>query len=304
MVAVSSLEGSITILTNQARPAAQCAKRVDDAAVVSCNPVDGTVIDATDLVVSCSANSRHIITGCNAYIDGMFMYTSGGPTFEQRFLVPPGKHVVVVRAWDSTGHFFSTVRHMTLFNHYLQTCPPGISGTVNFCVPGGDGPVMSPVRVLATGSSEDVVTATNIYVDDILTSVEGMFVDLRLRLRSVTHRIVAQLWDRSGSNFFTARSVTVTSQDCPADPALGVNVCLPTNGATVSSPVHLEATASSDQPITGWRVYLNNTSIFGSFDKQLSIDLVLPKGDLNLLIRAWDSQGRIAGSITRSVHVQ
>ena len=148
-----------------------------------------------------------------------------------------------------------------------------------------------------------MVTATNIYVDNILTLVGGMFIT-PLSLGSGPHRIVAQSWNREGSNFFTARNVTVTSQGCPVDPVVSVNVCSPSSGATVSSPVHLEAIANLNQPITGWRVYLNNTSIFGSFDKQLSTDLVLPKGALNLLIKAWGSQGRIVGAVTRSVYVQ
>jgi hypothetical protein len=304
LVVANPRASSITILTNKSKQVTQCSTRVDGAAVVSCSPVDGAVIDATDLMVSCSASSPQAITGCTAYIDGIRMYSTVGATFQQQFLISPGKHVVVVRAWDKMGHFFSTVRHMTLFNHYLAICPPGALGTVNFCVPARDGPVISPVRVLATGSSDAVVTATNIYVDNILTLVGGMFIDTRFSLGSGPHRIVAQSWNREGSNFLTARNVTVTSQGCPVDPVVSVNVCSPSSGATVSSPVHLEAIANSNQPITGWRVYLNNTSIFGSFDKQLSTDLVLPKGALNLLIKAWDSQGRIVGAVTRSVHVQ
>lgn len=300
LVVGNSRSNSITILLNRSQQATECSPRTDGPSVVTCTPTDGSTIDATDLKINCATT---LTGGCRFYIDGVLMNQTR--VFEQSFLVPPGKHVVVAKAWDDgTGFHSQTVRHITMFNHYLASCPPGANETVNFCLPARDGTAISPVRVLATGSSASVITGTNIYVDSFLVARGGMFVDARLTLSNGTHRIVAKSWNRNGASFFSTRNVMVDSQQCPVGPLFSLDVCSPTSGESVTSAVHVEAIANSDVPVTGWRVYLSGKSIFGSFGgSNLSIDLVLPKGDQTLVFKAWDAQGRIVGTTTRTINV-
>jgi hypothetical protein len=297
---------SISILTNTTPQATICLPRTDRSSVVSCSPVDGAVIDATDLRVNCSAHGSAPSIGCTVLIDGVQMFSSPTPAFEQRLVIPSGKHVVQLFATDGWGNSFSTYRHITFFNRYLATCKPGDADTMNFCIPSRDNAsVISPARIFATASSNNVVTATDIYVDDQLVFQGGMFLDERLPIPNGSHRIVTKGWNRNGLSFMASRMVNVIAQSCPAGATLTINICAPGNGATLSSPIHIEASANSDSSITGWSVYLNGKNIFRSFDgSNLSTDLVLPKGDQTLFLKAWDSRGRILGPVMRTIHVQ
>jgi hypothetical protein len=307
LVVANPKGNSLTILTNQSQQQSsfpQCQPRTDGASIVLCGPVDGATVNATHIELSGVTSGTVEPNNPAIYIDGAFLGNGVGLISNFNH-TPLGKGVLMANALTTTGQTVQTVRHLTLYNPYLETCSPGATETVNFCLPARDGSVTSPVRVMATGSSNNVVTATNIYIDNVLKFVGGMFVDKSFSLSNGSHRIVAKSWNRDGGNFYAVRLVNVTSQGCPLVPSTGVNVCQPASGATVSSPIHFQASANSDHPITGWMLYVPpDSNIFGSFDTQLSTDLVLPKGKQTVQVKAWDSSGRIVGIVNRTITVQ
>jgi len=75
-----------------------------------------------------------------------------------------------------------------------------------------------------------------------------------------------------------------------------VNLSSPANGATVQSPVNVAATASSNNPITGWAVYDGVNLAFRNNNSQLSTALNLANGSHFLTIKAWDSAGQISST--------
>jgi hypothetical protein len=307
LVVANPKGNSITILTNQSKQQQwlnQCYPRTDGPSVLTCTPVEGAVMNATALPLQCQLNGT-VNNYCNFSVDGVDVdkIFSGYIYPERLDYLPLGKRLLAEDSMGTNGVLDRTLRHVTFFNPYLKSCPPGANRTVNFCIPASNGTAISPVRVLATGSSNLGVAATNIYIDDVLQYVGGPSVDMSFPLSNGTHSIVAQSWDNDG-NFTATRTVNVTSQGCPLGALMTVNVCTPASGATVTSPVHFQAVANSDQPITGWRVYVPGINIFDTTETKLSIDLVLPKGSQSVIIKAWDSAGRIVGNVTRNITVQ
>jgi hypothetical protein len=79
---------------------------------------------------------------------------------------------------------------------------------------------------------------------------------------------------------------------------VNVTVSTPANNSTVISPVLIAASATSDRNITGWRIYVDGTSVYhtGSTNS-IRTAISMASGTHQVLIRAWSSNGTY-GSIT------
>jgi hypothetical protein len=73
----------------------------------------------------------------------------------------------------------------------------------------------------------------------------------------------------------------------------GVSVSAPTNGETVQSPVQIVANASSPRPITGMVVYVDSKNVYSTSSASVSTKLAMSSGTHALVVKAWNSQGRI-----------
>lgn len=66
----------------------------------------------------------------------------------------------------------------------------------------------------------------------------------------------------------------------------------PVTGSTLASPVYFEASAKSKHKITGWRIYLDQVSVFQANNTStIKTALEVAPGVHNIIIRAWDSSG-------------
>lgn len=70
-----------------------------------------------------------------------------------------------------------------------------------------------------------------------------------------------------------------------------VHVAAPLAYATVTAPVHVQATASSAHPITGWVVYVDSVSVYTSSSAAINANITASAGTHQLVVRAWDSTG-------------
>ncbi len=72
--------------------------------------------------------------------------------------------------------------------------------------------------------------------------------------------------------------------------AVSVTVSSPMSGSTVGSPVTFKAYASSGYPITGWRIYVDNTSVYqAGTTSSISASVAMSTGTHQVIVRAWDS---------------
>lgn len=83
---------------------------------------------------------------------------------------------------------------------------------------------------------------------------------------------------------------TPNPSGCTAS-TIGVTVCTPTSGSTVSSPVTFTAAAKSNNPITALQIYVNNNLAYQVNSATLNTSLALSAGSHYVVVQAWDSTG-------------
>ena len=72
-----------------------------------------------------------------------------------------------------------------------------------------------------------------------------------------------------------------------------VTVTSPGAGATVTSPFHVTASATSSHPITGMRIYLDSVSVYAVSAAQINTYVTASTGSHYLVVQAWDSTGAV-----------
>src|SRR5438309_4570034 len=73
----------------------------------------------------------------------------------------------------------------------------------------------------------------------------------------------------------------------------GVTISSPAAGTTTGSPVHFVASASSANPITGMRIYVDNASVYNTSAARIDTQVTMSTGLHNTVIKAWDSSGAL-----------
>ncbi len=73
----------------------------------------------------------------------------------------------------------------------------------------------------------------------------------------------------------------------------GVTVSSPGPGATVGSPVHFVASATSANPVTSMTVYVDGVSKHQIYSNHLDTYIALAGGSHSVVVQAWDSTGAV-----------
>jgi len=73
----------------------------------------------------------------------------------------------------------------------------------------------------------------------------------------------------------------------------GVTVSSPTSGSTSGSPVHFVASATSANPITAMRIYVDSISVYLISASKLDTYVAIAAGGHSVVVQAWDSTGAV-----------
>ena len=73
----------------------------------------------------------------------------------------------------------------------------------------------------------------------------------------------------------------------------GVTVSSPTSGSTSGSPVHFVASATSANPITAMRIYVDSISVYLISASKLDTYVPIATGGHSVVVQAWDSTGAV-----------
>jgi len=112
-----------------------------------------------------------------------------------------------------------------------------------------------------------------------------------LTLAAGTHSVGIVTVDVQGGIAKTNFSITVSPCNAPTAP--GVNICTPSSGATVSSPVSVvaAATPASGTSIKFMRLYVDNVGKYTVSGASLSASVALSAGTHSLAVVAYESNG-------------
>jgi hypothetical protein len=128
----------------------------------------------------------------------------------------------------------------------------------------------------------------------------------KLKLASEPAGVVSADFDRDGRlDLALARASNLTEvflnrnniATCPANSTLRtVKICAPTTVSGNTLPLRANTTTST--PITGMKVYVDNSEAFFTPNDTINHKLPVPSGSHRITVRAWDGQGSFSSAMT------
>lgn len=186
-----------------------------------------------------------------------------------------------------------------------QACAPGGDRTIHVCSPGTTSST-DDVRFLATPRSNQPISGMKVYVDNVgYFATDQDRLSARLKLSAGSHNIVVKAWDTQGpfSTSFTLNVTGTSGGSCPAGADRTVNLCSPQNGATLTSPVKVLATARSDQGLSDLQLYIDYKLVMrtGPGVSTIDQDVIFTSGTHFVEVKGWDKTGAFSSSASFTV---
>jgi len=176
---------------------------------------------------------------------------------------------------------------------------------VKVCSPAAGSSVNSPVTISAASKGNARITGMRAYANgvNVATSTSAIL-NAQVTLANATYNMVVKAWDSTGAVYQTTETITVGPGSAPCTTAtVGVKICSPTAGASVTSPVQITAASKGTNTITGMKAYANGVSVATSTSGTLSAKVTLAPGTYNLVVKGWESTGVVhQSSDTITVH--
>jgi len=170
----------------------------------------------------------------------------------------------------------------------ITICLAGVSfAGVTISSPTNGATVASPVHVVASASSSYPITSMRIYVDNVsVYNNSSNRIDTSINMATGSRVLVVQAWDSKGTVFKSQITITV-------NPPGAVTISSPANGATVTSPVRVVASASSSNTITSMQIYVDNVSVYGNSSNKIDTQLSMAARSHTVVVQAWDSTSAV-----------
>jgi hypothetical protein len=212
--------------------------------------------------------------------------------------IPPGSYTLYVKA----------VGKPSILNHMSGPVAYTVSGSsclVNISSPANNATVTSPVQVTATATpSAQTATITSMEIDvdnaAAFTAQSVSSVNQAITINtSGPHTITVKATDSAGVSCASTVTINVSTTSTPV-----VTVSSPASGATVASPVIINASATSgSSTIASWHILVDNVEKFtGGAVTSISASVVMDPGTHAVVVEAVDAAG-LLGSQTLSIIV-
>ncbi|HYX53091.1 MAG TPA: Ig-like domain-containing protein [Candidatus Limnocylindrales bacterium] len=235
------------------------------------------------------------------YQNGLASYTAAGGRWGDYTAIiadPDG-----VSSWTLAEYPTSASSYRLSVAHLLSSAaappPPGCSSStvgVNICSPAPGSTVNSPVTISAASLGNARITAMKAYANGVtVASSTGSTLNAQIALANNTYNLVVKAWDSTGAVYQKSESITVGGPPPAACSisTVGVKICAPTAGSTVSSPVQITAAAKGTNKITGMKAYANGVNVATSTGGILSAKVTLGPGTYTLTVKGWESTGTV-----------
>jgi hypothetical protein len=166
--------------------------------------------------------------------------------------------------------------------------------TLNLCFQGSP---TGNFHFLANPLDRRQVVAMQIYVDGSLkfTTPDDML-NVKILLTGGMHTITAKAWDDRGSF-----SKTIDLLACTNNLSRTVNICLPKDGSSSNSPVHIVASAATSLAFSQLQVYIDGVLRFHTSAKYVDNSRNLSLGTHRITVKGWDSSGAFSSTVNVTV---
>jgi phosphoesterase family protein/Big-like domain-containing protein len=245
---------------------------VQSEAVVVANPAPKAVVGSS-AAISATAGGQATVTKMQLYVDGNSQYQSSSNALNTSVSLTAGWHSLAIQASDTSGSLTT--------NKFAVT---SASPTVHILSPAANSSFYSPMYVSATSIDPTQVVAVQIYVDNTLVyQISGTGVQATLPMRTGTHSVVVQEWNKAGATY--KKSINVDVVPVP------ITISSPGANATVSSPVTITAYAPATSPVQTMQIYIDNALAYQASGYSISHSFTLASGKHYIVAKGWDAYG-------------
>src|SRR5579872_429145 len=185
------------------------------------------------------------------------------------------------------------------------------NGSITVCQPQEATFSNSPLHIIAEGNDSKGVNDIDVFIDNVKKgSFASSSINQFFNLSNGDHFVVVKGFDPTGASFRSDRHVTIFSgapgETCPSSSstALSVNICLPAQNATLSSPVQIFANSYSPRPLTAIQVYIDNQLEFNDATAtEVNKLFSMAPGMHFIVVKAFDATGNSV-SESRTIDVK
>src|ERR1051326_8206610 len=118
-----------TLLLASANVASAACTATVNRTVKICSPTSGATVTSPVTFSAGALDTIHTVTAMIMYIDSVKKAQSANSQLSAILSLPAGKHAIVIRAWDSSGFFFSSSESITVAASPTPTPTPTPSPT-------------------------------------------------------------------------------------------------------------------------------------------------------------------------------
>ena len=177
-----------------------------DNTVAICSPTANGNEPSPVQITAGARDNEHPITAMVAYANSQVVARSNGAMLSASVPFNPGQYQLVVRAWDSTGSYFSSQESFT-----VSACTASQDKTVVICSPQANGTVDSPIQIAAAAKDDEHrITGMVAYINSqVVARSSGASLNASVQLSAGHYNLVIRAWDSTGAYFSSQEIFTV-----------------------------------------------------------------------------------------------
>jgi phosphatidylinositol-3-phosphatase len=177
-----------------------------DRSVAICAPAANGNVPSPVQITAGARDDEHPVTAMVAYANGQEVARGSSSTLTASVPLNPGSYQLLVRAWDTTGYYFSSQESFT-----VSGCTATRNRTVVICSPEANGTTGSPVQISASAKDDGHrITGMVAYANGrVVAQSNSSSLAASVPLNPGQYQLVVRAWDSTGYYFSAQESFTV-----------------------------------------------------------------------------------------------
>ncbi|HEV7523256.1 MAG TPA: hypothetical protein VGP89_19295 [Candidatus Angelobacter sp.] len=192
---------------------------------------------------------------------------------------------------------------LCLSSQASAACPEPASGQLAICQPSANSTIYQVPHIEAIANpTSGSITNMKVYIDSqlVFQNGSGTLSLFEGGVSNGTHHLVINAWDSFGRLYQASENFSVSGNlpfTCPVT-GVGVRICAPATGSTVSQNLGFSAGFKGSTAIKFVRAYLDSTDVFdlapASGQNSIVVGAVnAPPGTHTLSVVAWDTNNTV-----------
>lgn len=278
--------------------------------VTVCKPTQGENADSPVEFLASGRSASGTVDHLELWIDGNKIGNYPGATMDTTVPETTGTHTATVIEVDSNYNYVKSAPVPYTVGGTSGGCAAPSSPGVNVCAPTPGESATSPVTFSAAATAASgAVDHTELWIDgNKIGNYLGSMMNTAVQESAGTHTATVVEVDSTG-NYIKSAPVTYTvggtSSACAAPSSPGVNVCAPSQGSTVASPVtFLAAGTGASGTVDHLELWIDGNKIGDYPGSQVNAQVAEPSGSHTATVVEVDTNWNYVASMPVSYTVQ